>query len=69
MKVIHRSHPTPLNPLGVKGAGEGATASAPGAVLNAVVDALRPLDVQVMEMPLTPGRLIELIAEARRTDG
>ena len=68
MKVIHRPHPTPLNPLGVKGAGEGATASAPGAVINAVVDALRPLDIRVTEMPLTPGRLIELIAGARRPD-
>ena len=65
MNILHRPHPTPLNPLGVKGAGEGATSSAPAAVINAIVDAVRPLNIQVTEMPLTPGRLVELIAEAR----
>ena len=63
--VIHRPHPSPLNPLGVKGAGEGSTASAPAAIANAIVDALRPLRIEIDEMPLSPGRLVELIAEAR----
>ena len=40
----------------------------PGAeppVINAFVDAIRPLDIQATNMPMTPGRLVELVAEAR----
>ncbi len=62
--VIHRPHPTPLNPPGIKGAGEGSTASAPGAVANAIVDALRPLPIEINEIPITPQRLLELIRQA-----
>ncbi len=52
-------HPTPskVSPLGVKGMGEsGCTASLP-ALANAVIDALRPLGVQHLDMPLTPSKL------------
>ncbi|MXZ06046.1 MAG: xanthine dehydrogenase family protein molybdopterin-binding subunit [Acidimicrobiia bacterium] len=66
IKVIHRPHPTPLNTLGVKGAGEGSTASAPGAIANAIVDALRPLRIEINEIPITPQRLVELIQAAER---
>jgi aerobic carbon-monoxide dehydrogenase large subunit len=59
--VVHRSHPTPLNPLGVKGAGEGATASAPAAIANAICDALTEFGVEITEMPVTPARLLDLI--------
>ncbi|MBI4627307.1 MAG: xanthine dehydrogenase family protein [Candidatus Rokubacteria bacterium] len=55
--VQHVVTPSPLNPLGVKGAGEGGTLPAPAAVANAVADALRPLGVEVTEMPLTRERL------------
>jgi carbon-monoxide dehydrogenase large subunit len=49
--------PTDVNPLGVKGAGEtGAIASTP-AVVNAVVDALSPLGIAHLDMPLTPERV------------
>jgi carbon-monoxide dehydrogenase large subunit len=49
--------PSPVNPLGVKGAGEaGAIASTP-AVANAVMDALAPLGIRHVDMPLTPQRL------------
>ncbi|MDH3307734.1 MAG: xanthine dehydrogenase family protein molybdopterin-binding subunit [Acidimicrobiia bacterium] len=65
MRILHRPHPTPLNPMGVKGAGEGATASAVAVVANAIVDALRPLDVRITELPIPPSRLVELISEAR----
>lgn len=67
MTVIHRPHPTPLNPLGVKGAGEGATASAPGAIANAIVDALKPLNVEINEIPISPSRLAELIVAAEES--
>jgi len=64
--VIHRSHPTPLNPLGVKGAGEGATASAPAGIANAICDALAEFGVEVTEMPISPARLLDLIDQGRR---
>jgi carbon-monoxide dehydrogenase large subunit len=57
LDVQHVVTPSPLNPLGVKGAGEGGTVPAPAAIANAVADALRPLCVEVSEMPLTPERL------------
>jgi carbon-monoxide dehydrogenase large subunit len=50
------------NPLGVKGIGEaGATGAAP-AVVNAVLDALAPLGVRHVDMPLTPHRVWQAIA-------
>jgi carbon-monoxide dehydrogenase large subunit len=57
LEVHHVITPSPLNPLGVKGAGEGGTLPAPAAIANAVADALRPLGVVVTEMPLTRERL------------
>ena len=45
------------NPLGVKGAGEGGTTPAPGAVVNAVIDALKAKGVENIEMPLTSERI------------
>jgi carbon-monoxide dehydrogenase large subunit len=50
LEVHHVVTPSPLNPLGVKGAGEGGTLPAPAAIANAVADAL---GVNVVEMPLT----------------
>lgn len=57
--------PTPLNPLGAKGAGEGGTAAAGAALVNAVADALAPLGVEVDALPLSPARLRAAIARAR----
>src|SRR3989449_658869 len=57
LEVHHVVTPSPLNPLGVKGAGEGGTLPAPAAIANAVADALRPLGVEVTEMPQTRERL------------
>ena len=51
---IQNDAPSPTNPLGVKGAGEGGTTGAPGAVMNAVMDALAPIGVQHVDMPATP---------------
>jgi carbon-monoxide dehydrogenase large subunit len=54
--------PTPVNPLGIKGAGETGTIAATPAVVNAVVDALSPLGIDHIEtMPLTPARVWDLI--------
>jgi aerobic carbon-monoxide dehydrogenase large subunit len=56
--------PSPVNSLGVKGVGEAGTIAASPAVLNAVVDALRPLGVTYIDMPLTPLRVWRAIQEA-----
>ena len=58
--------PSPLNPLGVKGMGEGSTTGTPPAIVNAVVDALKPLGVCHIEMPLTPERVRRAIEAAGR---
>ena len=52
---IHHAHsPTPRNPLGAKGLGEAGNIGVPPAVVNALVDALAPLGVRHLDMPLTP---------------
>jgi carbon-monoxide dehydrogenase large subunit len=57
--------PSPTNTLGVKGIGEAGTIGATPAVLNAVIDALRPLGVNYMDMPLSPMRVWEAIQDAK----
>jgi carbon-monoxide dehydrogenase large subunit len=57
--------PTPFNPLGAKGIGEAATIGATPAVVNAVVDALRPLGVRHLDMPLRPERIWQAIKGKR----
>jgi carbon-monoxide dehydrogenase large subunit len=51
--------PSPHHPLGAKGIGESATVGSPPAVMNAIVDALKPYDITHMDMPATPGRVWE----------
>jgi carbon-monoxide dehydrogenase large subunit len=50
----HVQTPTPLSPIGVKGAGESGVVAAPAAIINAVNDALRPFDTHIAETPITP---------------
>ncbi|HEX8856344.1 MAG TPA: xanthine dehydrogenase family protein molybdopterin-binding subunit [Thermoleophilaceae bacterium] len=57
--------PSPVNQLGVKGVGEAGTIAATPAIVNAVIDALSPLGVTFINMPLTPMRVLEAIDEAR----
>src|SRR5690606_17369856 len=64
MKVVDLPDPTPSNPLGAKGVGESGTTGSLAAVVNAVEDALRPLGVTHLDMPLTPGRIWEAIRAA-----
>jgi len=58
--------PCKTNPLGVKAVGEAGTIGAPAAVMNAVLDALRPLGVLHLDMPATPSRVWQAIQVARR---
>jgi len=57
--------PTKMNPLGARGVGEGATIGATPAVMNAVLDALAPLGVTEIEMPMTPMHVWQAIDAAR----
>jgi aerobic carbon-monoxide dehydrogenase large subunit len=57
--------PTPSNELGVKGIGEAGTIAASAAVINAIVDALKPLGVSHVDMPASPDRLWKQIREAQ----
>jgi aerobic carbon-monoxide dehydrogenase large subunit len=63
LEVHHVVTPSPLNPLGVKGAGEGGTLPAPAAIANAVADAL---GVNVTEMPLTHEAVWRYVRTASR---
>jgi len=61
--IILEEAPSPLNPLGVKGAGEGGIAATGAALANAVSHALAPLGIQVTELPLSPDRARRWIRE------
>jgi carbon-monoxide dehydrogenase large subunit len=61
--------PSPVNTLGVKGVGEAGTIAASPAVTNAVIDALRPLGVTFINMPLSPMRVWQAIQEANGNGG
>jgi carbon-monoxide dehydrogenase large subunit len=66
LEVERTETPTDLNPLGVKGAGETGTIASTPAVVNAVVDALAPLGIRHLDMPLTPERVWRAMQAARR---
>jgi carbon-monoxide dehydrogenase large subunit len=57
----HVETPSPLNPLGVKGAGEAGAIPVGPLFAQAVEDALQPYGVEILEIPLSPGRLYELV--------
>jgi carbon-monoxide dehydrogenase large subunit len=61
---LDESQPCTHNPLGAKGCGEAGSIGAPAAIVGAVLDALRPLGVMDIEMPLTPGRVWNAIRAA-----
>jgi carbon-monoxide dehydrogenase large subunit len=64
VEMFHLTTPSPINPLGVKGAGEAGTLPVPAAVAGAVEDALRPFGVRVNRMPLNPARISDLVHAA-----
>ncbi|HVV23446.1 MAG TPA: xanthine dehydrogenase family protein molybdopterin-binding subunit [Pseudonocardiaceae bacterium] len=63
--LFHIQTPSPLNPLGAKGAGEGGTIPAPAAIANAIEDALRPLRARITRAPVTPARIVDAILAAQ----
>ncbi|HEX2724448.1 MAG TPA: hypothetical protein VHN20_01370, partial [Beijerinckiaceae bacterium] len=69
VKALFNAIPCKTNELGVKGAGEAGACGAPGALVSAVVDALRPLGIRHIDMPLSPERVWRAIAEAKSGAG
>jgi carbon-monoxide dehydrogenase large subunit len=64
MHLIHLHSPSPLNPLGVKGVGEGGAIAPPSAIANAVCDALRPLKIELNRLPLSPEQVTAAVRSA-----
>ena len=65
-KIAHMEVVCPLNPLGVKGVGEGGTIPSAAAFAGAVENALAPFNVTVKEVPLSPEKVRKLLREAGR---
>jgi carbon-monoxide dehydrogenase large subunit len=65
IETVHLEFPSPRNPLGVKGLGEGGAISPPAAIANAIEDALAPFGVRVTETPVTAARIVALLERAR----
>ena len=65
IRIVHLESPSPLNPLGVKGLGEGGTIAPPAAIANALVNALAPFGVEVNKLPLKPDRVLQLLQQAQ----
>jgi carbon-monoxide dehydrogenase large subunit len=63
--VTSTETPSPHTPHGVKGGGESGTIAAPGAVMNAIEDALEPFDTEPMTPPVTPEKVWKAMAEER----
>lgn len=61
VRIVHLETPSPLNPLGIKGAGEAGTIPTIAAIVAAVENALSPFGVKIVEAPITPQRVLELL--------
>jgi carbon-monoxide dehydrogenase large subunit len=61
--IDHVVTPTQTSELGAKGAGEAGTTGAPGAVMNAINDALRPFQARVTALPATPQRILQALGK------
>jgi carbon-monoxide dehydrogenase large subunit len=65
IRVLHMESPSPYTEFGIKGLGEGGAVGPPAAIISAVNDALRPLGVEVHDLPLTPASVLTAIAQER----
>jgi CO/xanthine dehydrogenase Mo-binding subunit len=66
IELFHEHSPSPLNPLGVKGVGEGSAISPPVVIANAVSDALSPFKAEFNSTPVKPEQIVSMVA---RTGG
>jgi len=65
VRLAHMNTPSPHTAYGIKGMGEGGAIAPPGAILNAINDALAPLHAEINETPVTPRRLYAALQAAR----
>jgi carbon-monoxide dehydrogenase large subunit len=65
--IHYATTPCPHTPLGTRGIGEGRPSSVPGALTNAVCDALMPLKIEITELPLRPNSIWEKIQQSKQT--
>lgn len=65
IELVHQQIPSPLNPLGVKGLGEGGAIAPPVTIANAVCDALAPYGVEINSTPIKPEQVRTLVARGR----
>ena len=63
---VQDEHPSPINPLGAKGAGEGGIVAAGGVMANAVANALQSFGVQPRELPMTPTVIWQMVEAGRQ---
>jgi carbon-monoxide dehydrogenase large subunit len=61
IRVLHMVTPSPHTEFGMKGIGEGGAVGPPAAIVSAVNDALKPLSVELHDLPLTPERVLAAI--------
>jgi aerobic carbon-monoxide dehydrogenase large subunit len=64
VEMGHQEYLSPHNPMGIKGVGEGGAISPPAAIANAVCDAMKPLNIEINTLPISPNKLRSLIVEA-----
>jgi carbon-monoxide dehydrogenase large subunit len=67
MRLLHQESPTPLNPLGIKGVGEGGVLPVPASIIAAIEDALAELDIRIDHAPISPAEIVQMIAIARKS--
>ena len=65
LRLVHQVSPSPLNPLGVKGLGEGGAIAPPVAIANAVADALAPYGAEFNATPVRPEQVVRAVAGVR----
>lgn len=65
IEVTHAPTPCPHTPLGTRGIGEGRPSAIPGALSNAICDALSPYGIQITELPLRPDKIWHMIQKAK----
>jgi carbon-monoxide dehydrogenase large subunit len=65
VEIHHVETPSPVNPIGVKGAGEGGTIPAAPCIISGIEDALAPFGIRINEHPVSPARIVELVAAAK----
>ena len=66
IRLLHMETPSPYTNFGQKGVGEGGAIGPAGAIANAINDALAPLGVEILQVPVTPRRIIEALERQRR---